>query len=162
MPTKSRQARPPFGQDVPVGRGNKVLAYFHHLYCLFQVCRSGQIQLNYQFSLRWPQKFGVYKMPLIAPFWAVTDQYFAFKANVSTVYYHVYEQSRQSTVQTRGILDMASQHVREYDSSATFASFSATWVLVVTWVDLCPYVIYPESYYSSQKIPSLNCPWVSI
>lgn len=126
------------------------LCLFSPFYCLFQVCRSGQIQLNYQWSLRWPKKFGVYETPLIAPFWAVTDQYVAFKEGVSTVYYHVYKQSRQGTVETRSILDMASQHVRTYDGSTTFASFNATWVLVVTWVDLCP------------EMRSLNCPWVSI
>ena len=103
-------------------------------------------------------------MAIIAPFWAITDQYLAFKAGYSKVYYHVYKQIRQSTVQTltSKVLKMASKHVQKYDNTGKFANFQATWVLVVTWENLCPYVYYPYWYYwYNWGIPNLNCPWVS-
>ena len=134
---------------------------------VLQICRNGKIQLNYRWSWWWPQKFGVYRwfrnMAIIAPFWATTDQYFAFKAGRSKVSYQVYKQTMQNNVQTTDMLDMASQHVRLYDKSGKFANFNATWVLVVTWVKLCPYVYYPGYYYyySNREIPRLNCQWVS-
>jgi len=102
-------------------------------------------------------------LAIIAPFWARTDQYLAFKGGISKVFYHVYEKSRQNTFQTDTILTMASQHVQSYDHSGKFASFNATWVLVVTWVGICPFVDYPENYYyNNENSTELNCRWVSI
>ena len=129
-----------------------------------QICRNGKLQLNYEWSFWWPQKFGVYRWfrnyAIIAPFWALTDQYLAFKAGYSKVYYHVYS---QVTDPTRRILDKASEHVRLYDNSKKFSTFEAEWVLVVTWENLCPYVYYPYWYYSwfNWGIPNLDCPLVS-
>ena len=96
-------------------------------------------------------------MAVIAPFWATTDTYFAFKKNHSRVYYQVYEESKESS---SNILDMAAKHVQNY--SEGFSNFQASWVLVVTWENLCPYVYYPYYYYyyGDQEI-ELNCRWVS-
>ena len=102
-------------------------------------------------------------MAIIAPFWATTDDYVAFKAGHSKMYYHVYRQtSRQKNNKTSDILTLASQHVRLYAEKEKFANFKATWALVVTWVNLCPYVHYPWYYNSNWNIPELNCKWVSI
>ena len=92
-------------------------------------------------------------MAVIAPFWATNDMYFAFRAGHSKVYYQVYEKAKESSFE---ILSMASKHVRLYDDTGKFSNFEATWVLVVTWENLCPYVYYDTG------IPKLNCPWVSI
>ena len=116
------------------------------------------MQLNYAWSWWWPQKFGVYRwfknMAIIAPFWARTDRHAAFSANHSEVFYHIYDQSGDS------VLEKASQDVRVYDKSGAFAKFRATWVLVVTWVKLCPFVYYPYYYYyyyyNKNNIP-LDC-----
>ena len=96
-------------------------------------------------------------MAVIAPFWATTDTYFAFKKNHSRVYYQVYEESKESS---SNILDMAAKHVQNYAEG--FSNFQASWVLVVTWENLCPYVYYPYYYYyyGDQEI-ELNCRWVS-
>ena len=142
--------------------------YAAYLFFILQICRNGKIQLNYEWSFWWPRKFGVYRwfnnMAIIAPFWAKTDQYLAFKAGHSKVYYHVYEQIRQNTVQaSNNVLAMASKDVQRYDNSGKFTNFQATWVLVVTWENLCPYVYYPYWYYwYNWEIPRLNCLWVSI
>ena len=134
-----------------------------------QICRNGKIQLNYEWSWRWPQKFGVYRwfnnMAIIAPFWATTDETIAFKAGYSKVYYHVYTQIRENTVesQTSEVLSMASGHVQRYDKSRRFTNFRATWVLVVTWRNLCPYVKYesPQRDAGQGQSLVLHCRWVS-
>ena len=103
-------------------------------------------------------------MAIIAPFWATTDTYFAFRVGHSKVYYQVYSQTKESSSE---ILKMASEDVKHYGEGGKFANFAASWVLVVTWEKLCPYVYYPYYYYyyyyyySGKNFP-LNCPWVRI
>ena len=96
-------------------------------------------------------------MAVIAPFWATTDTYFAFKKKHSRVYYQIYEENKESSKDT---LAMATKNVRQYIEG--FSNFQASWVLVVTWENLCPYVYYPYYYYyyGDQEI-ELNCRWVS-
>ena len=99
-------------------------------------------------------------MAIIAPFWATTDTHFAFREDHSKVYYQVYSQTKESSSE---ILSMASKDVKLYGDSKKFANFAASWVLVVTWQKLCPYVYYPYSYYYySGENFALNCPWVSV
>ncbi|XP_073233536.1 mucin-like protein [Porites lutea] len=88
---------------------------------------------------------------IIAPFWAAVDEYVAFKVNHSRVYYQVYSHTKPKGNRTSHILNMASQHVQIYDGSGKFHNFSATWVLVVTWKDLCPFFYY--------GLPRLQCRW---
>ena len=92
--------------------------------------------------MRWPQRFGVYRWlrsnAFIAPFWARVE-HAAFNTGNSKVYYHAYEQSNQNTDQTSNILRLASRHVQNYTNDEKFRNFEATWVLVVTWVNVCPY-----------------------
>ena len=97
-------------------------------------------------------------MAVIAPFWATTDIRFAFRTGHSKVYYQVYKQAEGSSA---AVLSMATKDVQRY--TGKFANFEATWVLVVTWEKLCPYVYYPYYYYYyySENF-ELNCPWVSI
>ena len=106
--------------------------------------------------MRWPQKFGPFRWlsgkAIIAPFWARVDEDLAFKNGNSKVYYQAYEQSSQGHPQKEMILSLASQDVQRYTTEETFKNFTATWVLVVTWVKLCPYVSCTE----------LLCPWVSL
>ena len=74
-------------------------------------------------------------MGIIAPFWATSDTYFAFRDDHSKVYYQVYSQTKESSSE---ILNMASQDVKRYTDGDTFVDFTANWVLVVTWHMLCP------------------------
>jgi len=75
-------------------------------------------------------------MAIIAPFWAPTDTYLAFRDGHSKVYYQVYSQTKERTSE---ILEMASKDVKLYGDGKKFANFAASWVLVVTWYKLCPY-----------------------
>ena len=98
-------------------------------------------------------------MAIIAPFWATTDTYFAFKVGHSKLYYQVYSQTKEGSSE---ILKVASEDVKRYGEGDKFANFAASWVLVVTWEKLCPYVYYPYYYYyfySGENFP-LNCAWV--
>ena len=92
--------------------------------------------------MRWPQRFGIYRWlrsnAFIAPFWARVE-HAAFNTGNSKVYYHAYEQSNENTDQTSNILGLASRHVQNYTNDEKFRNFEATWVLVVTWVNVCPY-----------------------
>ena len=131
----------------------------------FQICRNGIIQTNYKWSPQWPRKFGVsYYVDMIgmfAPFWARSDQYQSFKLGISKVYYHVYDKSQSDHDQTGEILALASKHVEQYEGGR-FANFTATWVLVVTWENLCPSVIYRYTYDGNPGMSSGICPMVSV
>ena len=99
----------------------------------------------------------------MAPFWAVTDPYLAFKSGYSKVYHQVYRNTRNNSAQSSYILSTASKHVQLYEKSGNFRNFQASWVLVVTWKNLCPYVYYRRLYYDdNQEILRLNCSWVRI
>ena len=106
-------------------------------------------------------------MAIIAPFWAPVDEYMAFKVNHSKVYYQVYTDTEPNSNRTSHILNMASRHVQIYEESSKFANFSATWVLVVTWKNLCPFFYYgPRTFsYNNEEIVRLlrlNCRWVCV
>ncbi|XP_078366622.1 mucin-like protein [Oculina patagonica] len=138
--------------------------FFSKRHYKLHICRNGLIQLNYEWSWWWPRKFGVYywlrNMAVIAPFWATTDTYLAFRANHSKVYYQVY--TPESNESSADILSMATEHVQRF--TGNFTNFEATWVLVVTWENLCPYVYYSYYYYNYyyyhyKENFTLNCPW---
>ena len=94
---------------------------------------------------------------MFAPFWARSDQYQSFKSGISKVYYHIYDKSVSDHDQTSKILALASKHVERYGGER-FASFTATWVLVVTWENLCPSVVYHYLYDGNPEM----CRMVSI
>ena len=126
---------------------------------MFQICRNGIIQLNYEWNWWWPRKFGAYwwmrNMAIIAPFWATTDTYYAFRGNQSKVYYQVYKTNAGES--SADILSMATGHVKNYTEK--FANFEASWVLVVTWEKLCPYVYYHyDKNFCKEVIFPINCP----
>ncbi|XP_067053673.1 fibrillin-2-like isoform X3 [Acropora muricata] len=126
------------------------LRFFGERHYKLHICRNGKIQTNSEWSLQWPRKFGVSffldRIGMFAPFWARSDQYQSFKSGISKVYYHIYDKSQSNNDQTSKILALASKHVKQYGGER-FAGFTATWVLVVTWENLCPSVIYYSYLY---------------
>ncbi|XP_068679238.1 mucin-like protein isoform X1 [Montipora foliosa] len=124
------------------------------------ICPDGKIQLNLEWRWWWPQTFGAYRwfdnMAIMAPFWATIDDYWAFRDEYSHVYYQVYQRTVQNTIQKAAdeVLTLASEHVQLYDRSGGFTQFQATWVLVVTWENLCPYRYYRWDY----EVSGQNCP----
>ena len=139
-------------------RNAKVVFYFK-----FQICRNGIIQTSNKWSPQWPRKFGVSyyvdTIGMFAPFWARSDQYQSFKLGISKVYYHIYDKSQSDHDQTSEIFVLASKHVEQY-GGGRIANFEATWVLVVTWENLCTSVIY--RYVGNPGISSRICALVSV
>jgi len=140
------------------------IPFFSRRHYKLHICRNGKIQLNFEWSVFWPRKFGVYRwfrnMAIMAPLWAATDPYLAFKSGYSKVYHQVYRNTKNNSAQSSYILTTASKHVQLYEKSGNFRNFQASWVLVVTWKNLCPYVYYRRLYYDdNQEILRLNCSW---
>ena len=85
-----------------------------------------------------------FDVPMLFPYWSKIDTvksfcsdsqdcYFDY-ANRSTVFYQNYTED-MNTPNSTYILNKASQEVR---NNSDFSSFSASWVLVVTWLRLRP------------------------
>lgn len=85
-----------------------------------------------------------FEVPMLFPYWSKIDKsksfcsdsqdcYFDY-ANRSSVFYQVYTED-MNTSNAIYVLNRASQEVR---NNSDFSSFSASWVLVVTWLRLRP------------------------
>ena len=91
-----------------------------------------------------------YDVPMLFPYWSNIDRKYSFcsspqncffdYANRSAVFYRNYTED-SNLPNASSILNRASQDVRTYAGSS-FSYFSATWVLVVTWVRLRPEEIF--------------------
>lgn len=95
----------------------------------------------------WPEKVSASprftKRELIAPYWSIVDVSSPFASNGtdrSVVYYHEYHLCNADN-KTLQIIQRANSDVRRFQTNPSFPKFSASWVLVVTWVRL-----YPHSY----------------
>ena len=89
-----------------------------------------------------------FTVPMLFPFWSSIDNKYSFcssaedcsvldYSNRSTVFYQVYTEGSNAP-NASYILNRANQDVRT--NAQSFVSFSATWVLVVTWLRLRPKV----------------------
>ena len=79
---------------------------------------------------------------MLAPYWSLTDTQDSFEKNgVSKVYYHIYSDSEPSSV---SMLNMATSDVKTLYSQPLPTEFKASWMLVITWVNLRPYQ-YPAN-----------------
>lgn len=88
-----------------------------------------------------------FKVSMLFPYWSSIDRLYSFcsssddclfnYANRSAVFYQVYTEGSNAP-NASDILDRASQDVK--NNTQSFNSFSATWVLVVTWLRLRPEV----------------------
>ena len=92
----------------------------------------------------WPEKFSLMARfkgrEIIAPYWAIVDVSSPFEnnnPNRSIVYYHEYH-ACDADPKTLQIISRANSDVRRFQANPSIASFSASWVLVVTWVRLQP------------------------
>ena len=88
-----------------------------------------------------------FEIAMLTPYWSRVDYFESFCAgpedcssihyvNRSVVYYQTYTKDSQ-TQMAAYILSNASEEVRNHTSEA-FQGFSASWVLVVTWLRLRP------------------------
>ena len=108
--------------------------------------------INFDSDRVWPRPVPTYDVEefpfafaMLTPFWSKIDYDQSFCSssqdcgvnyvNRSVVYYQVYTQESQ-TQKATDILGKASAQVR--NNQPAFHDFSATWVLVVTWLRLRP------------------------
>lgn len=91
-----------------------------------------------------------FEVPMLFPFWSKIDIYNSFCSNEqdcpsddidyenrSAVFYQVYREDNNA-MNASYILDKASKDVRENSNDPEFQNFTASWVLVVTWLRLRP------------------------
>ena len=91
-----------------------------------------------------------FEVPMLFPFWSKIDIYDSFCSseqdcpsddidyeNRSAVFYQVYREDNNA-MNASYILDKASKDVRENSNDPEFQNFTASWVLVVTWLRLRP------------------------
>ena len=91
-----------------------------------------------------------FEVPMLFPFWSKIDIYDSFCSsekdclsgdidyeNRSAVFYQVYTKDNNA-MNASYILDKASKDVRENSNDPEFQNFTASWVLVVTWLRLRP------------------------
>lgn len=91
----------------------------------------------------WDTENFPFKVPMLFPYWSAIDREHSFcpssqdclfdYSNRSAVFYQVYTEGSNASY----TLERANQEVK---NSTEFSDFSATWVLVVTWLRLRPKV----------------------
>ena len=117
----------------------------------FQICPDGTIRFDKRFVQNiaplptWDTKNFPFTVPMLFPFWSVIDREYSFCSsaedcqfdypNRSAVFYQVYTEGSNASY----ILERASEDVR--NNTQEFGFFSASWVLVVTWLRLRPKVL---------------------
>lgn len=120
----------------------------------FQICADGTIRFDQALVLNsaplptWDTLKFRFTVPMLFPFWSVIDRDHSFcssaedclfdYSNRSAVFCQVYKEGSNAS-NASYILDRASQDVR--NNTQSFSFFSATWVLVVTWLRLRPKVL---------------------
>ena len=104
--------------------------------------------------IQWPQRFpgprnedGFFRFHysyILAAFWGVISNT-AFERpsaqNPSTVFYHAYNKFDIQSDHERAIFNRANSDVQRYQTNPRIPLFDASWILVVTWVN-----IYPNTY----------------
>ncbi|CAH3024316.1 unnamed protein product [Porites evermanni] len=118
------------------------------------ICANGMIRFDAEFEMERPiPTYDVvnfpFDVPMLTPYWSRIDYFESFCAgpedctsihyvNRSVVYYQTYTKDSQ-TQMAAYILGNASEEVRNHTRpSEAFQGFSASWVLVVTWLRLRP------------------------
>ena len=109
----------------------------------------------------WPEKFSTSQRfnsrKVIAPYWSIVDVSSPFAGNSpnrSIVYYHEYHLCNADN-KTLHIIQRANSDVRRFQTNPSFPKFSASWVLVVTWVRL--YTLTYDSSFRKYKHQLVSC-----
>ena len=103
----------------------------------YQICPNGVIQFErdrinqrpYPFGQRWWLRFS----SMLAPYWTRVDLGRSFTSSISKVYYHIYTGPRSNGTLSKATSDVLSVFQSKLPEGKTF---QASWVCVVTWVNL--------------------------
>lgn len=95
----------------------------------------------------WPERFpgrrnedGIYRFGssfILAPYWARIS-HTAFGNQSSNVFYQVYNKHSMNSNNDRKVFKRANRDVQQYQRNPTIPLFEASWILVVTWVNIYP------------------------
>lgn len=108
--------------------------------------------------IQWPERFpgrrnedGIQRFRrsfILAPYWAVISHAaFGNQPASSKVFYQVYNKYPMNSNNDRNIFKRANRDVQQYQTNPTIPLFEASWILVVTWVN-----IYPSSFPLAQTV----------
>ena len=100
------------------------------------------------------------QIDLISPFWADADSSGVYYDNgMDVVYYHVYQRNQFSSAADMLVFDIASADGQQFFNNPTF---SAGWVMVVTWSQVIPWPYYSNLYSSEVRYPIIELYYTSL
>ncbi|XP_067928026.1 uncharacterized protein [Watersipora subatra] len=117
--------------------------YYDNRYYKIYVCNNGMLTFNLEWRLHYPSVFETDyfydNIDILAPFWGLIDE--ATMALLGTVaseartraFYHAYQRGVDIDSDSEAVLDRATKDVA--NSEYAMEGFTATWVLVATWVN---------------------------
>ena len=98
--------------------------YLFYLFVFFQISSNGLVSFGMPYTSYIPKMFPIVA-PVVAPFWDDIDL-----TGLGNMSYNIFT----STSSTNAI-----QQVNNFISSEVNLTFSADWILVVQWLNVCPY-----------------------
>ncbi|XP_067939788.1 mucin-like protein [Watersipora subatra] len=118
--------------------------FFNKRHYAINICTNGVVALDFDWRQYYPWKFGLYywyiKYSFFSPLWSIADELAMsllsddWPQARTQIYYHVYERAVGMSNDTAAILSRAEQDVAA--SAEGVEGFEASWVLVVTWVNM--------------------------
>ncbi|XP_066271840.1 uncharacterized protein [Branchiostoma lanceolatum] len=136
-----------WGECLEQGINDEGFPFFgkRHYKLYVSVCDNGMISFETPWAPWIPYLFGTRRtynnIAMTAPFWAMSDASSLSQDRQGTQHSHIYFHSYaegDGQANTEEILNRAGDDANDYDSS--LPDFRPTWALVVTWVDLPPYI----------------------
>lgn len=108
--------------------------------------------------IQWPERFpgrrnedGIQRFRssfILAPYWAVISHAaFGNQPASSKVFYQVYNKYSMNSNNDREVFKRANRDVQRYQANPKIPLFEASWILVVTWVN-----IYPSLFSFAQMV----------
>ncbi|CAH1255381.1 NOTCH2 [Branchiostoma lanceolatum] len=134
-----------WGECLEQGINDEGFPFFGKRHYKLYVCDNGMISFETPWAPWIPYLFGTRRtyntIAMTAPFWAMSDASSLSQDRQGTQHSHIYFHSYaegDGQANTEEILNRAGDDANDYDSS--LPDFRPTWALVVTWVDLPPYI----------------------
>ena len=105
---------------------------------VFQICRNGLLRFESSLLVHRPLEltpdFSLPNAAILAPYWSKTNVDSSFN-KISKVYYHVYSKDDSNSA---AVLKRATSDVKRFLTNPLPTNFKATWLIVVTWMNLKP------------------------
>ena len=105
---------------------------------MLQICRNGLLRFESPLLVHRPLQltpdFSLPNAAILAPYWSKTNVDSSFNA-ISKVYYHVYSKDDSNS---SALLKRATSDVKRFLTNPLPTNFKASWLIVVTWMNLKP------------------------